>query len=100
MIINFLERKVASILTSTTRNMPCIGWSVHSPLLAHQVQRVDLEDLPAGRSCGVWMWCLYLVLCFPTGEVVIPGKDGGFPAVFFVIGLGQQDISKYHSRGH
>ena len=93
MMINLLEIKVPSILTSTTRNMRCKGWPVHSPLLAHQVQRVDLEDLPGWRSCDVWMWCLYLMLCFPTGEVFVSGKDGGFPAVFFVIGLGQQDIS-------
>lgn len=73
--------------------MPCRGWLVHSPLLAHQVQRVDLEDLPAGRSCDVWMWCLYLMLCFPTGEILVSGKDGGFQTVSFVFGLGQQDIS-------
>ena len=85
MIINFLEINVPSILTSTTRKMPCKGWSVHSPLLAHQVQRVDLEDLPGWRSCDVWMWCLYLVLCFPTGEVLVSGKDGGFAAVFLFL---------------
>ena len=33
------------------------------------------------------------MLCFPTGEVLVSGKDGGFPAVFFVFALGQQDIS-------
>lgn len=39
------------------------------------------------------MWCLYLVLCFPTGEVVILEKMEVFQLFFFVIGLGQQDIS-------